>query len=768
MSLAEEVLFRYRFTSREDDGGWSELAIDPEMLGRAFESLMASDERRTTGTFYTPHVLVERVTEAALRDALASRGVDLSLIDASGHDGGLDAHAATLLGGAVRDLRVLDPACGSGAFLVHALERLSRLSQLSGDQAGETERRARIAAANIFGVDLQPTAVWLCELRLWLSVVLECSCDDPMDLPALPNLDHNVRVGDAIRAPAFDTLGQAGFDASTARLRVRYAASTGWRKHTLLRQLQRSERRRAERVLVATLETLRAQRHDLLAAARGTDLFGQRRGSPGEEADARGLLRAHARACRARLREVRDGRSIPFSFPSHFPDAAAAGGFDVVIGNPPWVRLHRIPDDLRPELKRSYRVFREAAWEQGARDAGAGRGFAAQVDLAALFVERGIGLTRGGGTLALLVPAKLWRSLAGGGVRRLCAEWNRLQLLEDWSDAPATFDAAVYPSLVVVRRVSPEASDGVTLCLHRRDLAISWRAHRNDVVLDESPGAPWLILPPDARSAFDRLARAGVPLAASGLGRPTLGVKSGCNEAFLVRVLDTDRGHAIVTDGTRRGRVESALLRPVVRGDGVRAWRRDSRGDSIVFPHHVTGGVLAELPPGARAWLAPYRTRLLSRSDARGSRTWWSLFRLESAATQRARVVWADVARGPGAVVLLPGDPTVPLNSCYVLACRDVTDAHAFAAWLNSPLAASWLSAIAEPARGSYRRYMAWTVARLPIPRDWARARELLAPLGERASRGERVGPAELVEAAIRAFRVRASMMVELISWEIR
>lgn len=78
------------------------------------------------------------------------------------------------------------------------------------------------------------------------------------------------------------------------------------------------------------------------------------------------------------------------------------------------------------------------------------------------------------------------------------------------------------------------------------------------------------------------------------------------------------------------------------------------------------------------------------------------------------------------------------------------------------------LGAVAEPARGGYRRYMAWTVGRLPIPRDWARAREILAPLGQRATQGERVGPAELADAAARAFRVRLASVTELITWERR
>ncbi|MCC7196401.1 MAG: N-6 DNA methylase, partial [Gemmatimonadaceae bacterium] len=704
----------------------------------------------------------------AFRDALHSRAVDTDAIDAALRGGRLNADTATRLAAALRGLRVLDPACGSGAFLVHALERLSALTRLAGDTRSETDRRRAIVSSSIFGVDVHPTAVWLCELRLWLAIVLDSEVRDPLAVPPLPNLDHNIRVGDALRSPGFHVVASAANPESLVYLHARYARATGARKRTLARSLDRAERQRAEEVVRSALATVSARRRELLAAARGPDLFGKRRGSIGDEGETLAALRAQSRAWRRRIRDVRTGRTIPFSFPSHFPLAASRGGFDIVVGNPPWVRLHRIPADVRPELRQVYRVFREAAWERGAEDARAGRGFAAQVDLAALFAERSVDLAREGGTIALLLPVKLWHSLAGGGLRRLCLEWNSLRAVEDWSEAPATFDAAVYPSLVVVRRGRDDNPEPLSLGLHRREMAINWRTGRSALPLDASSGAPWLILPPDARAAFDHVARAGIALGASGIGHPTLGLKSGCNEAFLVHVLERDRDDVLVSDGNRRGRLESALVRPVLRGEGTTSWRAARTDEHIVFPLRPSGVPLLDLPPGVRAWLGPWRRTLLKRADARHGTPWWSLFRVDGAFADRPRVVWADMARAPGAVVLEAGSPVVPLNSCYVLRCRDLTDAYAFAAWLNSPLAAAWLGSIAEPARGGYRRFLAWTVARLPIPKDWNRAREILAPLGARASRGERVTPFELVEQVCRAFRIRQSRIAELLAWTQR
>src|SRR6185503_5259523 len=272
--------------------------------------------------------------------------------------------------------------------------------------------------------------------------------------------------------------------------------------------------------------------------------------------------------------------------------------------------------------------------------------------------------------------------------------------------------------------------------------------------LDETSGAPWVPLPPHARKAFDRLTRDGVALANAGLGVTTLGVKCGCNEAFLVRAMCCSGGVEI-SDGSRRAIVELQLVRRVLRGEAVRAWCIGESTEAIVFPHGADARPLERLPSGLRHWLLPWRSRLEARSDARGNRAWWSLFRLEGSRYDRPRVVWADLGRSLQAVVLRQGDRTVPLNTCYVLATRDVTDALALAALLNSPVADAWVGAVAEPARGGYRRHFAWTMARLPVPDDWARARDVLAPLGERGMRGEAPSRSELMTGVLDAFRMR-------------
>lgn len=755
-SVFDDLLSRHRLTAREDRSTWSDAAVDPAMLGRAFESLMAAPERRSSGAFYTPQALVERTLGDALTACLAPAvGEDAARALIEGESSGKSTVARDVVARVhhrLVGLRLLDPACGSGAFLVHALERVADLLRQCGDRRDIGAVRAEVVTRSVFGVDVSPTAVWLCELRLWLSVVIETDVERPRDVRPLPNLDHNVRVGDSLAGSGFvsSPIHDARHWGAFRRLRDRYARAAGARKRTLMRELERAERDAARRALAGDIARVTYARRELLLARRQRDMFGNRCVST---ADTRALadLRARSRELRAAERALRDGRATPFIFAAHFADVAGEGGFDIVVGNPPWVRLHNIPSRMRDRLRRDYQVFRLAAWESGAVGAGAGRGFAAQVDMASLFVERSVHLLRDGGTLALLVPAKLWRSLAGGGVRRFLAAEAPPISLDDWSDSAPAFDAAVYPSLLVARRTRQVSVD-VVGAVHYRDLTLRWRTPRQTLALDETPGSPWLIAPPDARAAFDLLSRRGIAMTATSFGRPLLGVKCGLNEAFLV-------------DG--EADLDAAALRPVVRGETIAPWSV-SPGGRILWTHGDDGRALPRLPERTRRWLVRFQRQLAARSDARGRHPWWSLFRVESASSARARVIWADLGRTPRAAFVDVGDPLVALNSCYVARGETAEDALALTALLNSPLAAAWLSLVAEPARGGYHRYLGWTMAILPLPRDWGRARDLLAPLAARAIAGAPPSADELLELSCRAYRVRRSDVATLVTWAAR
>ncbi len=753
-----QLLTRYRFTACEDSSVWSEAAVDPEMLGKAFEGLMAAPDRKTTGAFYTPQILVEQLTTSALASGLSGDDIDPGIVSSAiaGEIPSPDEREKLLR--VSQNLRVLDPACGSGAFLVHIMERLAALRVHLGDSRPIHLIRREILTRSIFGVDVNPTAVWLCELRLWLSTAIQDPEREPMNVTALPNLDRNIRVGDSLAGGSFHDSHIIPHPARIATARARYTRAVGPRKLAAARVLDRLERECAVASLNSEIVRLAHARREMLGALRSPDLFGQRP-TPSTATRLRLKdLKKLIRNAEASRRALHHGGALPFSFETQFADIGAAGGFDILIGNPPWVRLHNVDHHAKALFAREFAVFRESAWQSGAEAASAGRGFAAQVDLAALFTERAVSLARRGGTVALLVPAKLWRSLAGGGIRSHLLAQCDIAEVHDLTESRQLFDAAVYPSIVVARRKvsqSDESTVPLRAAVHHGTSVIHWPLCAENLSFDATPGSPWLILPPEVRAAFDRIRSSGIPLAKSKIGRPFLGVKTGCNEAFVVRPADVV------------GFVERDLLRPLHRGETIRQWKLASPPEQIIWTHDERGP-LGKLPPHATQWLSRWRRELELRTDARGKAPWWRIFRTESAIATSPRVAWSDFGKSPRAAVLEANDPTVLLNSCYVAHCNDLIDAYTLAAILNSPVAAAWLNALAEPARGGYRRYLGWTVALMPVPIDWARARRLLAPLAERAVRGEKPGADALLDATLRAYRVQESDVEPLLLWNSR
>jgi hypothetical protein len=741
-----DLLTRYRFTAREDGTSWTQAAIDPEMLGKAFECLMSAHDRKTSGAFYTPQLLVREVSRAALSYGIVADDIDHDTVRNTILGSLPSAPVRTLLLKEIDRARVLDPACGSGAFLVHVLEELSILRTRLGDLRPPHVIRRDVLARSIFGVDINPMAVWLCELRLWLCMAIDDPERDPLAVAPLPNLDRNIRVGDSLSGDAFagEKMRHAG--SRLAALRMRYSRATGPRKKSLAKSLDAFERECALSSLGHRISRLNHERRELIVLVRSPDLFGVRSHASVETSSRLALIRKQIAFTRRDIRRLADGGALPFSFPSGFADAAADGGFSIIVGNPPWLRTHNLDATGRAALRERFEVYRKSAWIDGSDASGAGKGFASQVDAAALFVERCTDLLKSGGTMSLILPVKLWRSLSGGGVRQLLLKRTSLREVHDLTGAPNVFDAAVYPSILVSSR---SVENSVSVSAHKPRGVVRWCVSQRQLSFDESQGSPWILAPRCVRSAFEKVRGRGVAMSSSRIGRPLLGVKTGCNEAFIV---------------SESADVEPHLLRRVVRGDQVHRWSIDYADSRIIWTHD-RDGPLRDLPPLAARWLRPWRAKLEQRSDAQRTHRWWSLFRTEAADSNLPRVVWADIGKDPRAAVIDAGDDSVPLNTCYVARCPELADAFALTAILNSPLAGSWLSLIAEPARGGYMRYMGWTMSLFPLPSDWNRARNALTPIGEQAASGTMPNDDELLAAVLDSYRLTMNDVNDLLSW---
>ncbi|MEO5588120.1 MAG: hypothetical protein ABIS03_00940, partial [Gemmatimonadaceae bacterium] len=704
VALIGDVLDRFRFTAREDSISWTEAAVDPEMLGRAFESLMEGDERRRSGSYYTPPILVSQTVTDALESVLKSvpKALLREVLCDHGSVAELTTHQRQLLRDDIASVRALDPACGSGAFLVHLLETLSSLMHAAGDERAIHLIRRAVLTRSIFGVDRNPTAVWLCELRLWLSVVIECPEASGGKVPPLPNLDHNIRAGDTLSGGDFEFAPVAG--RSISALRDRYTRASGSKKRILGSQLEREERTHALSETARRIIAVKHERCEIIESLRAQDLFGNRTRRSAAQTHLLSHVKGQQRALERLRQQLLLGAALPFRFAASFSDVASTGGFDLVVGNPPWVRPHSLSPDQRKLLRHEFSTISNASWTEGARRAGAGSGFSAQADLSVAFVERGSRLLRDGGTLALLLPAKLWRTLSGGGVRRLLSEQLEVQRVRDWGDAPSLFNASVYPSLVVARRPRIEVGGNggggdedarsvsasttssspldvmpgeheIHVSLSRHSETANFSVQSRSLSYDSDRSSPWILLPPTVRAAFNKLQRSGTPLGDSHFGRPTLGVKCGCNAAFLMDVTELDDDLARVQSANRSGLIERQLLRPLIRGEDIphagfthSPSPEDAGKDRrILWTHGADGSPLKSLPPRALRWLNFWRRALESRCDARANIPWWSLFRTEAARAQTSRVVWADIGKRLRTTVLQSGDPSVPLNTCYIL-----------------------------------------------------------------------------------------------------
>lgn len=703
----DSLFERFDFTA--DEAGRPG-TVAPDMLGRVFEGVMEPEERRRSGTFYTPAALVRRLVHAGLVAVIAER-LGCAEGRAARYLDGRELPARRVL----RGVSVLDPAVGSGAFLLGALELLAEVQ--AGDRTPAAPRR-RALRQSLFGVDRNGAAVRLTELRLWLAVIAE-DRSEPESVEPLPNLDCLVRQGDSLLDPAGRWPGRpiaARQARALARLRLALVSTSGTGKRALARELGRAEARAFGDALDDAEAGLEREIAHRLADARSPTLFGEPRGLDRELEAELARLRAERHAVRAARRKFRRDGDLPwFHYESHFADVFARGGFDLVAGNPPWIRAEELPPELRDRLAERFRWWRGGRAPGGGADHGKRAGFANRPDIALAFVERAWELVRPGGVVALLVPAKLATATYGARARQALAAHATIRVAADLTGTPeASFDATVYPlALVANKRPPPEG--------HRVHTALSVSEDRTSCGIPQrelAGGGPWTLAHAPARSALRALARH------PRLGdRFTchLGVKTGANQLFL----DPPES------------VEPELVRWAIRGRDVRPFQA-MRVRRLLWPCDASGRPLLDLPPGARAHLAPHAERLRARADAGGGPP-WTLFRTAAAAAPH-RVVWADLARRLTALALADGAAysRVPLNTCYVLAAPDADTASRLAAWLN----ASWIRAaarlVAAPAAGGFARFGARVVAGLPLP-DAALTDPALAELGRQGAEGRDV-----------------------------
>ncbi len=610
------LLARYRFTTRESTPDDQSVDPDPELLGRVFENLYQGDERKGTGTYYTPREVVHFMCREALDGYLRDRaGVDQSTLDALRQEavGSRDDRQplpnipADALVDALETVRVCDPAVGSGAFLLGAIQEMVALrrgilfSQRRHIEPEElyrevSEWKRRIIENSLYGVDINPEAVEICRLRLWLSMVLDMDePPDPNSNWALPNLDFQIVAGDSL----VDRVAGVTFKESWP---TPQGLQLGMELQSSLQRLENNiaQRRREFEGTHRNPRRLRELR-DLIARDQREIIRLHLAGALAKaEADLKALEESEKPAKTALRKtqslvnrlynllgevESKDFALVqkPFLWPIAFPEVLREGdpnaGFDIVLANPPYVKHEK----LDAEDQNSYaEAFPEV--------------YAGKADLLVYFYARALQILRPGGWLSFITSNKFMRAGYGEGIREHLPASLRIHRVIDFGDLPL-FEAngkaiAAYPAVLVGKR--SQEMEGHALAVAdlvgpvRKEISnASLKVNTENVrgVLENLDGLlaraevgdfpqvmlkkdGWVLEDPALVRLFERLMNQGTPLGEFVQGRVKYGIKTGLNEAF---VIDQAKRDELVGDDSH----SAELIKPWLEGRDIKRWKAD-------------------------------------------------------------------------------------------------------------------------------------------------------------------------------------------------
>ena len=605
--------------------------LDVEELGSIYERVLDLDPaargsvRKESGSFYTPRALTQFVVRRTLAPLVRGASSEKIL-----------------------SLRVVDPAMGSGAFLVAALHFLASALEIAlveegalpaGDVAGadRQELRRMVAQRCLYGVDANPTAVMLAKLSLWLATL---AGGKPLSF-----LDHRLKVGNSL-------VGMDPVMALRPPSRAVREAPLPLFDAESYRAAARNDAEDASRIAVLgenTVDEVRAKEKAYRAfAADGASLSGWRAladawcawwfMAPDERPDARefgalvdALVRRTRRVPRRRIERrldqaarIREKEHF-FHWPIEFPDVFPAG-FDAVIGNPPW-------EMLRAESGSSGRgALKEFVRRSGVYSLATG----GHLNLYQLFVERALGLVRTGGRVGMILPWGLMADEGSAALRRRLIDGAAIDTLVRFDNASAIFQA--HRSL---RFAALTASQG---------------AATETLELARAPGAGAVDDLPDAGALTPSVAITRDALAS--LGGPSLRIPDTADAERLALALKTARAHRALGDPAGWGAAFGRELNltddrahfskrglPVLEGKHIGPFH----ADTTAVRHRIRTDAAARLLPGRpfdRARLA-YRDvtaltnhqTLIAAVVPAGCVTGHSLFCLRNpwdAATQRA------------------------------------------------------------------------------------------------------------------------------------
>lgn len=659
---------QYNFTVDENDPFEAEVGIDPEMLGHIFENLL--EENRNKGVYYTPKEIVyymcgqtllrylrAHLPECAADDAPETRQLEdfvrsYHLPARQDRPDNFIARAASRIEALLDTVTVCDPAIGSGAFPMGMLQHIFNLRLALDLTLDRSKTKRRIIRHNLYGVDIDPGAVDIARLRFWLALVVDEDKPEP-----LPNLDYKIMQGNSLLEsfegidlsnvhtavpgttlvePQRDIFGnvvdtQLKFtdvtvlrDADLPALTARFYDETDpAHKAALKREVEEA----VDAHLDWNVEKRAAYIDIRLAEAGGVApsslTAAKRRELATLEAD-----KLRYEGMKTQLRAMQDRAERPyFLWHLFFGDAFKRGGFDIIIGNPPYLRIQgiqredpRMADALRAEYGAATGAF----------------------DLYVLFAERGLQMLKPAGVLAYIMPVKWTNAAFGIGLRRVVSEGGWASRIISF-EAYQVFNVSTYTGLQWFQQRGSGALEYYGLDRDIRDndelgeLLAGLGPERFHPIDHTRLGeGPWTLTHGETAKLLDKMRQQ--PRAVSDIFRKIYqGIATSKDSVYFLADCKDARTDTVIgysKELDRKVEIEAGLLRPLLKGDQVHRYEPLRTRNRVVFPYRLDEGravllteaeLRGEYPMGYR-YLKENEVVLREREDGRFNGERWFQF----------------------------------------------------------------------------------------------------------------------------------------------
>ncbi len=563
---------QYNFTIDENDPDDANVGIDPEMLGHIFENLL--EENKDKGAFYTPKAIVQYLCQESLIQYLQTHLGEESIEEIArlvrynerGSIKGFIAKNARKIEELLDSVKVCDPAIGSGAFPVAMLNEIFKTKLTLDLTLDPAEVKRHIIQNSIYGVDIDKGAVDIARLRFWLALVVEEDVPSP-----LPNLDYKIMQGNSLlesfegielkaihqqKAQLFEPQRDLFGNIVDSQVTIFHTQQTE-NIQSLLEEYfhvenldkKRSLRKRITEAVHNHIEyniELREKQLErrISEAGKPVNMNTKTR----KEYDKLITELQKLRESRQRLHTLQDRTERPyFLWHLFFKDIFDKGGFDIVIGNPPYIQLQNEGGYLAKQ-------FENEGFETFERTG----------DIYSLFYELGYTILKPNGCLAFITSNKWMRAGYGESLRGFFAQKTDPIILIDFAGQKIFENATVDTNILIFVKRSNRENTKTFIVKQKLRSYINEYLDQNKTVNKFTNSDSWIILSPIEQRIKEKIEKIGTPLKEWDI-QINYGIKTGFNEAFII-------------DGKKREELikldpkSAEIIRPILRGRDIKRY----------------------------------------------------------------------------------------------------------------------------------------------------------------------------------------------------